>query len=465
VVKRGRLCDLGHRATRSDGLFHVPLGLIYRWTRIALGLLAAAVMAAHCSAASAEALLLVEAKSGKVLHAENATYPWYPASLTKLMTAYVALRAIKEERISLGTLVTMSEQAHAQQPSKMGFKPGTQFTIDNGLKMLMVKSANDVAVAIAEGISGSVENFAAEMNAAAHRLGMTQSNFVNPNGLPDPGQVTSARDLAILARALLHEFPKHDLYWRIPAIKFGKRLLRNHNKLIDRYTGADGMKTGFICASGFNLVASASRHGRRLIAVVLGGPSSPVRNEMAARLLEGGFTNSGTLSWLTPSLGYVDALTPIAAAPPDLYDTTCGPNRRRPAAESDDEEVAHTTDSESANGILISSLQTPKTASLIGPLIPSMPPIVVTVGQARPSGPAVVAAPLPPARPAGRRTETARLDEAAPAVAPTLAATFSSATLASNPPAAFAPSKRGDAVPIPRPRPRVATRGRAKKRQ
>ncbi|MPZ57402.1 MAG: peptidase M15 [Rhizobiales bacterium] len=418
-------------------------------------------------------MLLVEVDSGKVLHAENATYPWYPASLSKLMTAYVTLRAVKENRISLNSLMTMSELAHAQQPSKMGFKPGTQLTVDNGLKMLMVKSANDIAVALAEGISGSVENFAAEMNAAAQRLGMTQSNFVNPNGWPDARQVSSARDMAILARALLREFPEHNLYWHIPAIKFGRRVLRNYNKLIDRYPGADGMKTGFICASGFNLVATATRHGRRLIAVVLGAPSSPVRAEKAARLLESGFNNRGTLSWLTPSLGYVNALAPIAAAPPDLYDETCGKNRRRPAAESDDDD-AHSNDPEAANGIHISSLQTPKPASLIGPLIRSMPPIVVTVGPPRTPAQALVVSPLPPARPAGKRTGTARLNQAAPtpvaSVAPTPAgsaaiqsATFSHATLALNPPAGFAPSKRNDAVPLPRPRPRALAR--AKKRR
>jgi D-alanyl-D-alanine carboxypeptidase len=379
-----------------------------------LAFVTAAVMAASGSSASAEALLLVEVDSGKVLHAENATYPWYPASLTKLMTTYVALRAVKERRIALNSLITMSELAHTQQPSKMGFKPGVQLTLDNAIKMLMVKSANDIAVAIAEGVSGTVENFAAEMNAAAQRLGMTQSHFVNPNGLPDARQVTSARDLAILARALIREFPEHDLYWHIPAIKFGKRIMRNYNKLIDRYPGADGMKTGFICASGFNLVASATRHGRRLIGIVLGAPSSPVRNEKAARLLESGFHNRGTLSWLTPSLGHVDALTPIAAAPPNLYDETCGPNRRRPAAESEEEEVAQNGETENGNGIALSSLQTPKAASLIGPLVPSMPPIVVTVGPVRQAAPAVVAAPLPPPRPAGPRTETASIDRTAP---------------------------------------------------
>ena len=150
------------------------------------------------------------------------------------------------------------------------------------------------------------------MNRAAQRLGMTQSNYVNPNGLPADDQITSARDLAILARALIREFPEYDLYWHISAIKFGKRVMRNYNTLIDRYPGADGMKTGFICASGFNLVASATRNGKRLIAVVLGAPSGAVRAVKAAQMLERGFNNSG-FSWLTPSLGTVEALVPINA--------------------------------------------------------------------------------------------------------------------------------------------------------
>ena len=127
---------------------------------------------------------------------------------------------------------------------------------------------------LAEGVAGSIENFADEMNSTAQHLGMTQSNWVNPNGLPADDQITSARDLAILARALIHDFPEYDMYWHIPAIKFGKRIMRNYNTLIGRYDGADGMKTGFICASGFNLVATATRDGKRLIAVVLGAPSS-----------------------------------------------------------------------------------------------------------------------------------------------------------------------------------------------
>ena len=225
--------------------------------------------------ASAEALLVIEADTGKVLYAQNAGYPWYPASVTKLMTAYVTLHAVKDGRITFDQPLTVSANAVAQSPVKMGFGAGTQVTVDNALKMMMVKSANDIAVVLAEGVGGSIEGFADLMNWHARRLGMAQSSFVNPNGLPADDQVSSARDLAILARALIREFPEYDYYWHLPGIRMGKMVQRNYNTLLGRYPGADGMKTGFICAAGFNLVASATRNGKRLIAVVLGAPSAP----------------------------------------------------------------------------------------------------------------------------------------------------------------------------------------------
>jgi D-alanyl-D-alanine carboxypeptidase len=312
------------------------------------------------SRAAAEALLVIEAESGKVLFAQNAGYPWYPASVTKLMTAYVTLRAVKEGRLTLDRPLTVSSNAAAQAPVKMGFGTGTQVTVDNALKMLMVKSANDIAVVLAEGVAGSIENFADQMNWNARRLGMAQSSFVNPNGLPADDQISSARDLAILARALIREFPEYDHYWHLPGIRMGKMVQRNYNTLIGRYPGADGMKTGFICASGFNLVASATRDGKRLIAVVLGAPSSAVRALKAAQLLERGFNSSGGLTWLMPSLGTVETVQPINAAPPNLRDEMCGGHRKRPATEDEDDIVPANSGPESPYGVFLSSLRPPK---------------------------------------------------------------------------------------------------------
>ena len=352
-----------------------------------LGFAAGLLSLAGADRAQAEAQLLIEASTGKVLHAENATYPWYPASVTKLMTAYTTLRAIKEGRISFNTLLTVSRNAAAQQPTKMGFNIGTTVTVDNALKMLMVKSANDMAVTIAEGVGGSIEGFADLMNANARRLGMSQSNFVNPNGLPAENHVTSARDLAILARALIREFPEYDSYWHISSIRYGNRVMRNYNSLIDRYPGADGMKTGFICASGYNVVASATRNGRRLIAVVLGAWSGAVRAQKAAQLLERGF-NSGGLSWLTPSLGTVDALAPIDAQPPNLREEMCGGHRRKPPSEENEEEpeeAAAAASGESDNGqqaFMLSSLKPATGKFVLGPPVETTPPVVVFTGPA-----------------------------------------------------------------------------------
>jgi D-alanyl-D-alanine carboxypeptidase len=345
-------------------------------------LVAGALMAP--ARAGNQALLLIDAESGKVLQAENATYPWYPASTSKLMTTYVTLKAVKDGRITFDTLFTVSPNAVAQTPSKMGFRTGTQVTVDNALKMLLVHSANDIAVVLAEGIDGSIEKFADEMNATSQQLGMTQSSWVNPNGLPAEGQISSARDLGILARALMHDFPEYDFYWHIPSIKFGKRIMRNYNKLLAEYPGADGMKTGFICSSGFNLVASATRGNRRLIAVVLGAPSSAVRATKAAALLEHGF-GGNVLSWLMPTLGTVDKLQPINAAPPDLHDQVCGPHRKRPAAEDEDDDTTTSADNDDPHyAFMLSDLKGATRGSLLtGNPLAAVPPIVVYVGPKR----------------------------------------------------------------------------------
>ncbi len=357
----------------------------FRALTLAIALSPLCAAALPPTTAHAGASILVEAESGKVLRAENATYPWYPASVTKLMTLYVTLQAVKQGRITQDTLFTVSRNALLQSPTKMGFAVGTQVTVDNAIKMMMVKSANDMAVLLAEGVDGSIESFAEDMTQTAHRLGMTESNFVNPNGLPADGQIMSARDLAILARALIHDFPEYNYYWHIPAIKFGRRVVVNYNKLLGRYPGADGMKTGFICASGFNLVATATRNGKQLIAVVLGAPSSAARAVKAAELLESGFQQN-PLEWLTPALGSVNALAPINADPPNLHDEICGPHRKRPAAEDEDEEVNNGNGAgvDTPFSTILSSLRapTPKGAGLLSEL-GAVTPVVVYTGPTR----------------------------------------------------------------------------------
>jgi D-alanyl-D-alanine carboxypeptidase len=357
--------------------------------------LATALAVVTPRAVHAEALLVVEADTGKVLQADNATMPWYPASVTKIMTAYVTLKAVKEGRLSLDTVLTVSPVAASQSPSKMGFRPGIQVTVDNALKMMMVKSANDMAVVLAEGVGGSVDGFSGMMNQTAQKLGMTQTSYVNPNGLPADGQITSARDLAILARAVIRDLPEYEYFMHIPSIRYGRRVTQNFNKLIGRYPGADGFKTGFICASGYNLVASATRNGKRLIAVVLGASSGQARAVRAAQLLERGFGGNG-LGWLKPALGTVDNLVPIDATPPNLRDEMCNGKRKRPATDEDAEIVAangSASTSETSVTFFTAGLQPPmgKPSDLLAAEAAASEPIPVYTGPTK-TGPALIAA-------------------------------------------------------------------------
>ncbi|KMO21866.1 D-Ala-D-Ala carboxypeptidase [Methylobacterium platani JCM 14648] len=284
-----------------------------------------ALLAAGTAGAVTAPMLVVDVDSGKVIYSQGATDPWYPASITKLMTTYVALDMVRQGRASMDQLLTISEAAAAEPPSKMGFKPGTQLTLDNALKIIMVKSANDVAWAIGENLGGSIDGFAAQMNDTAQRLGMRDSHWYNPNGLPDARQWTSARDMAVLARALLRDFPENRELFSISAIQFGRAVMPNHNGLLGRYAGVDGMKTGFICAGGFNVVATANRNGRRIITVVMGQPSARERDLKAADLFDYGYGQSG-FSFGGQTLA--DLPTSSIAAPPDMRPYIC--DKRRP---------------------------------------------------------------------------------------------------------------------------------------
>lgn len=280
--------------------------------------------------------LVIEPKSGLVIYAEDADKPWYPASLTKLMTAYLAFEALRDGKLSLSDKVTCSEHARSQPPSKIGLPVGAEMTVELALKALIVKSANDVAVMIAERIAGSEQAFVERMNDAARRLGMTKTRFFNANGLPHDQQVTTARDMAILGQAILKEFPGRNDLFSLPSFKIGNRTLRSHNKLLKTFEGADGMKTGFICASGFNVVASATRDNLSIMAVVLGEKSSGARTARAARLIQHGFDFYGWKTMFSAKLDQVEIQTDAAeAAPADMRPVVCKPRpkiKKRPKA-------------------------------------------------------------------------------------------------------------------------------------
>lgn len=300
----------------------------------AIGALCLAAMGMASAAASPG--LVVDVGSGEVLYQTDATVPWFPASTTKLMTVYVALSAVREGRITLDTPLMVSPRAAVMPPSKMGFRPGTLVTLDNALKMLMVKSPNDVAVTIAEGVSGSVEAFADDMNVYATRLGLHESHFINPNGLPDDRHFSSARDMAMIGRALLRDFPEERGLFGIGVLAFGRQLINNHNGLLGRYPGVDGMKTGYTCAAGYNVVESAEQNGRHLLVVIMGAPSTAQRNERAASLFDRFlFGGAGT------GLGRVEDLrSSDVTDPPDNHDTICGRGRRGAIAEAEQEDAA-----------------------------------------------------------------------------------------------------------------------------
>jgi D-alanyl-D-alanine carboxypeptidase len=372
----------------------VALKAIVLITGLGLGLITLDVASAW-----ADALLLVDVDSGKVIGERNSTRPWYPASVTKLMTTYVTLEAVRAHRINLDSVLSVSPNAVAQNPFNMGFKVGTGVTVDNALKMLLVHSPNDIAVVLAEGVSESIEKFAEEMNAEAHRLGMTQTHYVNPNGLPANEQTTSARDLAILARALILQFPEYDYYWHIASIRLGKRIYRNTNALIDAYAGTDGMKTGFTCASGYNLVATATRGGRRLIAVVLGARSSTSRAVKAAQLFERGFAPA-TLGSVTPAPRTVDLLEPLATTPPDLSEDVCERNRRHRSAEDEGGKAGtapHQWEHSLGDRLVLQPSSARAANVLTSGLAASIPPIEVYTGPVRNDfrSDAAVAAPVP----------------------------------------------------------------------
>ena len=283
-------------------------------------MLAGALISGGLHSASASPAVLVDLGTGKVLEQEDAFAPWYPASLTKLMTTLVLFRAIKAGEITLASPIRISERAAKEPPSKMGYKPGSVLTVDNAIKILMVKSANDVASAIAESLTGSRATFVARMNAEAARLGMTDTHFVNPHGLHDDKQTTTVRDLAVLGMALRNEFPQYAHYYSIEALQDGDKRIDNHNDLILRFQGADGMKTGYTCPSGFNLAATASRNGRNLLVVVIGEPTVEARADKAANMLARGFATPGDDA---PYLGQLRPTGKEAASAVNLRPVIC----------------------------------------------------------------------------------------------------------------------------------------------
>lgn len=232
------------------------------------------------------AAIVVDANTGRTLYSQNAEQPRYPASLTKMMTLYILFETMKQGRVTRATPIPVSAHAAAEPPTKIGFRPGDTIDVDSAIRAIVTKSANDVAVAVAEYLAGSEPQFVTIMNAKAQQLGMNGTHFSNASGLPDPDQRTTARDMAVLGLALRQRFPQYYSYFSVEDFAWRGRLIKGHNKVLDQVAGADGIKTGYTRASGYNIVTSVNTGGRRLVAVVMGEDSAKERNAHVAELVD-----------------------------------------------------------------------------------------------------------------------------------------------------------------------------------
>src|SRR5277367_1515858 len=281
----------------------------------ALSLLIALPSIAHAQIGSERySSIVVDVASGTVLEQANPDAMRYPASLTKLMTLYMVFEALRDRRISLDDLVPVSAHSASMEPSKLGLVPGTRITVQQAILGLVTKSANDAASALAELLGGSEDRFAQMMTLRARAMGMAHTTFANASGLPDDRQMTTARDLALLARRLVTDFPTDYRYFSTPSFPFARRVIYNHDNMLREYPGADGMKTGYTEAAGHNLVTSAVRGGVRLVGVVLGAGSNGARDEHMVALLNQGFGEMGVQTAAPATLVASRAPSLIASA-------------------------------------------------------------------------------------------------------------------------------------------------------
>jgi D-alanyl-D-alanine carboxypeptidase len=283
-----------------------------------IGMAVAAATALGAGSANARyAAIVVDAADGRVLYEKNADTGNYPASLTKMMTLYLAFEALDGGQMTLEQKLRVSRRAAGQPASRLGLAAGETITVRDAVLALITKSANDVATVVAEALAGSERAFAAAMTKKARALGMTRTYFRNASGLPNRRQLSSARDMATLALALIRDFPHHYAYFSTAEFAFRGRTYRNHNKLLTRYPGTDGLKTGYIRASGYNLAASVERDGSRLIGVVFGGRSPSWRDRHLMRLLDRGFVRLAELrQGAPPDAVIAEAAPPMPAARP-----------------------------------------------------------------------------------------------------------------------------------------------------
>jgi D-alanyl-D-alanine carboxypeptidase len=269
------------------------------------------------------AAIIIDADNGNVLHEVEATQSWYPASLTKLMTLYMTFDALKSGQINLHDNMTASSHASQQPQSKLGLRSGERLSVEDAILAIITRSANDASVVLAEHLGGTEENFAADMTAKAHSLGMYNTHFMNATGLPNDWQVTTSRDMALLAWKAQRNFPEYYHYFGAHGFNFKGTELRGINKFTANYPGAEGMKTGFTCGSGFNLIGAAHQNGKHLIGVVMGGMTSKERYQLMMQKMDAGFAN---LDGADPTRNITTMPTGSAGSPP--YQLDCGNGAR-----------------------------------------------------------------------------------------------------------------------------------------
>ncbi|MCF8005888.1 MAG: D-alanyl-D-alanine carboxypeptidase [Methylovulum sp.] len=268
---------------------------------------------------SSYASILIDANSGNVIYENNANHPWYPASLTKVMTLYLTFHALSQKQISLADSMPVSKHAASQPNSKLGLRTGERISVQDAILALITRSANDASVVLAEFLGGNEQNFASKMTAKAHAIGMYDSHFMNATGLPHPWQSTTPRDLALLAWKIRHDFPNFYPYFSAHSFNFKGHELRGINKFTANYPGAEGMKTGFTCGSGYNLISSAHQSNKHLIGVVMGGMTSLERYQLMSNMMNDGFADHFKIN----NHKHISSLTSKSSLSPP-YQLSCG---------------------------------------------------------------------------------------------------------------------------------------------
>ena len=314
------------------------------WGKLALGVLASVLVCGTAAARPEFSAITVDARTGQVLFADHADALRHPASLTKMMTLYVLFQDLKAGRISRNTMLHVSNRASAMAPTKLHLRAGSTISVDDAIKGLVTKSANDAAAAIAENLGGTESIFAARMTRVAHSIGMNHSTFDNASGLPNPGQYTTARDMATLGLRLMRDFPQYYPYFRITEFQFHGHTIRTHNNLLQHFEGTDGIKTGYIAAAGYNLVTSTKRDDKRLVGVVLGAQSSATRGRFMVSMLEHNFGKAKGGNTVAALAGSSDgAINPIAENAPTRVINSKAMAQASAAAAKDDPQTNEET--------------------------------------------------------------------------------------------------------------------------